>query len=74
MESLIGPSEIQRIAEDIANFWETSELSEEDKLKILNMTKDYYKDRNLTAVDAWLAQLCEVIINKNVGATGFEKS
>ena len=59
MESLIGPSEIQRIAEDIANFWETSELSEEDKLKILNMTKDYYKDRNLTAVDAWLAQLCQ---------------
>ena len=71
---LIKPTEIEETARDISNYWTTSKASPEDKLKILNMVKDYYKDRNLTTIDAWFSQLCDIIITKNSGETGFEEN
>lgn len=70
---LIKPSEIEETARDISTYWNTSKASTEDKIKILTMVKDYYKDRNLTTIDAWFAQLCDIIITKNSQETGFEK-
>ena len=71
---LIKPSEIEETARDISNYWNESNASDEDKIKILKMVRDYYKDRNLTTIDAWFAQLCDIIIIKNTTETGFEKS
>ena len=76
MESpLIKPSDIEATARDITNYWNTSKASPEDKIKILIMVKDYYKDRNLTTIDSWFAQLCDITINKNSNTegTGFEE-
>lgn len=72
---LIKPSDIEVTARDITNYWNTSKASPEDKIKILNMVKDYYKDRNLTTIDSWFAQLCDIMINKNSNSegTGFEE-
>lgn len=71
---LIKPTEIEETARDISNYWNESKASDEDKIKILKMVRDYYKDRNLTTIDAWFAQLCDIIIIKNTTETGFEKS
>ena len=73
---LIKPSDIEATARDISNYWNTSKASKEDKIKILNMVKDYYKDRKLTTIDAWFTQLCDIMITKNSASegTGFEES
>ena len=71
---LIKPTDIEETARDISNYWNTSKASNEDKIKILNMVKDYYQDRNLTTIDAWFSQLCDIIITKNSGETGFEEN
>lgn len=73
MEALISPSDIEKVATDIANFEERSELGIEDKIKILTMTRDYYRDRNLTSVDQWLAELCNITLGR-IQEKGFEKS
>ena len=73
MEALISPSDIEKVATDIANFETNSELGIQDKIKILTMTRDYYRDRNLTSVDQWLAGLCDITLGR-IREKGFEEN
>ena len=69
---LITPQQIEETAKSIVDFWENSELPDNDKAKILEMTKDYYTDENNHIFQQYLAQLCERTINRRVPATSFE--
>ena len=69
---LITPQQIEDAAKSIVDFWESSELPDADKTKILEMTKDYYTDENNHIFQQYLAQLCERIIDRRVPRTSFE--
>lgn len=69
---LITPQQIEKAAVDIVDYWETSEANDEDKLKILEMVKDFYNDRNEHIIDQYLSQLTSRVIERNVPQTGFE--
>ena len=70
--NLITPTQIEATAKDIVEFWETSELPDGDKTKILQMTQEFYTDENSHIFQQYLAQLCQRTIDKRVPRTGFE--
>lgn len=70
---LITPQLIETAAKDVVNFWEESELPDNDKAKILEMVKDYYEEKNDYVFEQYLAQLCQRTIDKRVPRTGFER-
>lgn len=69
---LITPQQVEKAAIDIVNYWEESEAEPEDKVKVLEMIRDFYNDRNEHIVDQYLATLTTRIIERNVPRTGFE--
>ena len=69
---LITPQVIEKAATDIVEFWETSELPETDKAKILTMIKDYYNDKNDYVYEQYLAQLTQRTIDRRVPQTKFD--
>lgn len=70
--SLLCPSDIEKTARDIVEYWDTSPANDADKIKILTMVRDFYADRNETTVDQWFAGLCQRILDRNDPQTGFE--
>lgn len=74
MSNLITPQQIEQAALDIVNFWDSSELPEEDKIKLLTMTKEYYEDRNEHLFDQYLGALCQRTLNAKAPETGFERN
>ena len=72
MNILITPQQIEKTAKSIVDFWDNSELPDNDKAKILEMVKDYYTDENNHVFQQYLAQLCERTIDRRVPRTGFE--
>ena len=70
--NLLKPTDIASTATDIANFVETSELSDKDNQKILEMVRDYYQDKNEHIIDQYLATLAHRTIDKHFPQTGFE--
>ena len=70
--NLITPQQIERAATDIVNFWETSPLPDNDKAKILQMTRDFYTDENSHIFQQYLATLCQRTIDRRVPETSFE--
>ena len=69
---IITPQQIEQTALDIVNYWEESKAQEEDKIKVLEMTRDFYQDRNEHIVDQYLSQLTTRVIERNIPRTGFE--
>lgn len=69
---IITPQDIERAALGIVNYWEESDAQEDDKIKILEMIRDFYGDRNEHIVDQYLAQLATRVIERNIPRTGFE--
>jgi len=69
---MITPQQIEEAAKAIVNFWDESSLPDNDKQKILEMTKDYYSDENNHVFQQYLAQLCERTIDRRVPRTSFE--
>lgn len=70
--TLITPQQIEKTAQSIVEFWETSELPDADKTKILEMTKDYYNDKDEHVFERYLAQLCQRTIDRRIPTTSFE--
>ena len=71
--NILTPQQIEDAAKDIVNFWENSELPDNDKSKILEMVRDYYEEKNDYVFEQYLAQLCQRTIDKRVPRTGFER-
>lgn len=69
---LITPQQVEKAAVDIVDYWNTSDALEEDKIKILEMIRDYYAEKNEHVIDQYLAQLSTRIIERNIPRTGFE--
>ena len=69
---IITPQQIEETALAIVKYWDESEALPEDKVKVLEMVRDFYTDRNEYVVDQYLAQLTTRIIERNVPRTGFE--
>lgn len=69
---MITPQQIEQTAKDIVNFWDESDLPDNDKQKILEMVKSYYEDENNYVHQQYLAQLCERTLDRRVPRTGFE--
>ena len=69
---LLTPSIIEKAANDITGFWETSELHDADKKKILEMTCNFYENKDEHIIDQYLAGLARRTINKYSPETGFE--
>ena len=69
---IITPQQVEKTAIDIVNYWEESEALSEDKVKVLEMVRDFYTDRNEHIIDQYLAQLTTRVIERNVPRTGFE--
>jgi len=70
--NLLKPSDIASAATDIATFVESSDLSDKDKQKILEMIRDFYQDKNEHIIDQYLATLAQRTIDKHFPQTGFE--
>lgn len=71
---IITPQIIEQAAKDIVEFWEASELPDNDKAKILEMVKDYYSDENQHVFQQYLAALCERTIDRRIPKTSFESN
>ena len=69
---LITPKQLEETAKSIVEFWDTSELPDNDKAKILEMTKDFYSDENQHVFQQYLAELCQRTIDRRVPKTSFE--
>ena len=69
---IITPQDVEKAAVDIVNYWEESKAQTEDKIKILELIRDFYQDRNEHIVDQYLSQLATRIIERNIPRTGFE--
>ena len=69
---LMTPQVIEEAAKSIVNFWESSELPDVDKAKILTMVKEYYDDKNEYVYEQYLAQLTQRTIDRRVPQTKFD--
>jgi hypothetical protein len=56
---LLTPTEIETAALDILSFWENSKLEDEDKIKILEMVKNYYEDKGEYLHELYLFKIAE---------------
>ena len=69
---LLTPQQIEKAAEDIVDFWNSSELPDKDKTKILEMVKEYYESKNEYLHDQYLGGLTTRVISKHQPETSFE--
>ena len=70
---LLTPNDIVKAARDIVDFWESSKLSDSDKLRILEMVGQFYSDKDEYVHDRYLAELTQRAINKAKPPTDLEK-
>ena len=47
MDSFIGPSEVQKVMQDIIGFKKNSKVPEKEQIRILQLLEDYYRMRNM---------------------------
>jgi hypothetical protein len=73
MSHIIKPSDIEAAALDIIEYYEKSNASHDDKIKILTMLQEHYEGTNYSVVDQWFANLIKRSIDKHEPQTGFEK-
>lgn len=66
------PQQLEETAMSIVTFWENSQMNDNDKKKILEMTRDYYAEKNEFVFDQYLSELCNRQLNKYAPPTGFE--
>ena len=71
---LLTPQQIEKAASDIVSFWETSELPDTDKAKILQMVTEYYESKNEYVFEQYLAALCGRTYDRRVPSTSFESN
>ena len=69
---LITPQQIEQAAKDIVQFWTESDLPDNDKQKILEMTRDYYREKDEYLFDQYLATLADRTVIRHTAETGFE--
>ena len=69
---MLTPQVIEKAATEIVEFWESSELLDTDKAKILTMVKEYYDDKNDYVYEQYLAQLTQRTIDRRVPQTKFD--
>ncbi|MCG7944859.1 MAG: hypothetical protein N0C84_00780 [Candidatus Thiodiazotropha taylori] len=69
---IIVPQDLEKAATDIVRFWQSSELRDEDKIKILEMVNRFYSDKNEYIHDQYLAELTKRMLDKHNPQTGFE--
>lgn len=69
---LITPQQIEDTANAIVTFWDSSQMSDNDKKKILEMTRDYYAEKNEYIFDQYLSELAKRQIDRHAPPTGFE--
>lgn len=69
---LLTPQQIEKAAEDIVDFWSSSELPEKDKTKILEMVTEYYETKNEHLHDQYFAGLARRTLQRHSPETGFE--
>tara|TARA_X000001316_G_C922335_1_gene37466 strand:+ start:4786 stop:5028 length:243 start_codon:yes stop_codon:yes gene_type:complete len=72
--NLLKPSDIAVAATDISRFPTTTDLSDNDKQKILEMVRDYYIDKNEHIIDQYLSTLAQRTIDRYFPQTGFEQN
>lgn len=70
---ILTPQTIEKAATDIVEFWDSSELPETDKKKILEMVQSFYDDKNEHIYEQYFAQLLKRTVDKHCPQTGFEK-
>jgi hypothetical protein len=71
---LLTPQQLEQAAKDVVEFWDTSELPDADKAKILEMVKDYYVDKDDHVFERYFAELCARTIDRRVPKTHFERN
>ena len=57
MDSFIGPSEVQKVMQDIIGFKKNSKVPEKEQIRILQLLEDYYRMRNMNDLDVVLSNL-----------------
>ena len=67
------PQLIEKTAQDIVGYWDESTANDKDKIKIMEMVRDYYSDRNEHLVDQYLSALAQRVLDKNSPQTSFEE-
>lgn len=69
---LIKPTDVYETAKDISKFVEREDITDKDKKVILEMTRDFYQDRNEHIIDQWFSQFLQRTIDKHFPPTGME--
>lgn len=67
---MIKPSDIESTAKDIVEFYGSSDLTHNDKLKILKMVADHYENNfsfSTDPVDQWLMVLSKKTYERHSG-------
>lgn len=70
---LLTPQMIESAARDIASFWESSELGDVDKSKILDMVHKFYESSDAHFHEQYLGQLTKRLMDRHSPQTEFEK-
>ena len=65
MDSFIGPSEVQKVLQDIISFKKNSTVPEKEQIRILQLLEDYYRMRNMNDLDVVLSNLIKSVLEKD---------
>tara|TARA_Y200000002_G_C22636695_1_gene644965 strand:- start:236 stop:463 length:228 start_codon:yes stop_codon:yes gene_type:complete len=65
MDSFIGPSEVQKVMQDIIGFKKNSKVPEKEQIRILQLLEDYYRMRNMNDLDVVLSNLIKSVLAKD---------
>ena len=65
MDSFIGPSEVQKVMQDIIGFKKNSKVPEKEQIRILQLLEDYYRMRNMNDLDVVLSNLIKSDLAKD---------
>ena len=65
MDSFIGPSEVQKVMQDIIGFKKNSKVPEKEQIRILQLLEDYYRMRNMNDLDVVLSNLIKSVLEKD---------
>ena len=65
MDSFIGPSEVQKVMQDIISFKKNSTVPEKEQIRILQLLEDYYRMRNMNDLDVVLSNLIKSVLEKD---------
>ena len=65
MDSFIGPSDVQKVMQDIIGFKKNSKVPEKEQIRILQLLEDYYRMRNMNDLDVVLSNLIKSVLEKD---------